>query len=155
ADGYEPDGNITVGELAKFVRKEQHRLAVENGKSDDEKNQTPVVLEAQVSDFIISHNPVAHPQAMQRLGKFDKLARDQNLEKGLAEEGHNLLERMPKLEAQQNLRKAYQKLADSQIDFTAFRTERKSILDTTIISEKDAGSYARMVINAAKVVRQG
>src|SRR5439155_17377339 len=47
AEGYEPDGNITVGELAKFVRSEQHRLAVENGKSDEERGQLPIVLEGQ------------------------------------------------------------------------------------------------------------
>src|SRR6185295_10506572 len=34
-DGYEADGNVTVGELAKFVRKEQHRLAMEKGGTDE------------------------------------------------------------------------------------------------------------------------
>jgi C-terminal peptidase prc len=166
--GYEPDGNITVNELGKFVYKEQHRLTVENGKSDDEKGQQAWVLsstgyfdpqkgvlEGQGNDFIISHNPGVHPKASARLEKFDDLAQKQNLDKALAEEGHNLLDRMPKLEAQQSLRKAYQKLADGAIDMDAFQAERRNILDATVISEKDAGAYATMVLKAAKVVRQG
>jgi carboxyl-terminal processing protease len=155
AEGYESDGNITVGELAKFVRKEQHRLALEHGQSDEEKGQLPIVLEGQTNDFIISHNPAAFPKAQERLAKFDKLALDQDLAKALREEGHHLLERMPKLEAQQSLRKAYQKLADGKTDLAAFQNERKGILDLTMISEKDAASYAGMVLKAAKVVRQG
>jgi C-terminal peptidase prc len=155
AEGYEPDGNITVSELAKFVRKEQHRLAVDNGTSDEEKGQLPVVLEGQTNDFIISHNPEAYPKAVRRLAKFDSMAQNQGLDRDLAEEGHHLLERMPKLEAKQALRKAYQKLADGGSDVAAFQTERKSILDATILSEKDASGYASMVLKAAKVVRQG
>lgn len=154
AEGYEPDGNITVGELAKFVRKEQHRLALENGKSDEEKGQLPIVLEGQTNEFIVSHNPKVHPKATERLAKFAKLAQDENLDKALTEEGHNLLERMPKLEAQQTLRKAYQKLADGQLDVTAFKQERENILDLTKITEKDARNYAQMVIRAAKMVRK-
>ncbi|HWY87759.1 MAG TPA: S41 family peptidase, partial [Gemmataceae bacterium] len=103
----------------------------------------------------VSHNPAAYPRAAARLAKFDKLAMDQNLDKSLAEEGHNLLERMPKLEAQQSLRKAYQKLTDGKTELTAFQTERKSILESTVISEKDARDYAAMVLRAVKVVRQG
>ncbi len=157
ADGYEPDGNITIGELAKFVRKEQHRLAIENGKSDEEKGQIPFVIysEGQTTDFVVDHNPAAYPKAVQRLTKFTKLADEQKLEKTIAEEGHNLLERMPKLEAQQSLRKAYQKWVDGKIDATAFQTERKAILEQTILTAKDATDYAQMVLNAAKKVKQG
>jgi C-terminal peptidase prc len=154
AEGYEPDGNVTVGELAKFVRKEQHDLAVANGHSDEEKNQLPAVLEYQTSDFVISHNPAAYPKARERLTKFEKLAADQKLEPALEEEGRHLLERMPKLEARQSLRKAYQKLADGAIDTTAFRTERQGILDLTVISDKDARTFANMILKAVKVVRK-
>src|SRR5207244_1828589 len=65
----------------------------------------------------------------------------------------NLLARMPKLEARQNLRKAYQKLVDGKLDETAFRTERDRILESTRLSEKDANSFALTVLKAAKVVR--
>ena len=42
-EGYEADGNITVGELASCVYKEQHRLAMEKGVSDEEKSQLPFI----------------------------------------------------------------------------------------------------------------
>lgn len=154
-EGYEPDGNITVGELAKFVRQEQPRLAREHGKSDEEKGQLPVILEAQTNDFIIDHNPAVYPKAVARLKAFEKIAQDSALDKSIAEEGMHLLTRMPKLEAQQTLRKLYQKLADKQVEVAVFNAERKRILETTQISEKDAGHYALMVLRAAKMVRNG
>lgn len=153
-EGYEPDGNITVGELAKYVRKELPALARTVGTNDDEKGQTPIVFEMQKTDFIIDFNPAAHPQALKRLAKFDELARAKNLPKALAEEGHNLLERMPKLEAKQELRKAYQKLVDGTFDVAALEARRKEILESTVMSERDAASYAITVLRAARVVRQ-
>lgn len=154
-EGYEPDGVITVGELIKYVRDELPELARKQGKSDDEKDQTPVILEGQSSDFVIDLNPAAFPKANSRLEKFDKLGKDNELTADVVEEGHNLLSRMPKLEAKQKLRKAYQKLADGELELTAFLDQRKMILAATTISEQDAGKYALMVLRAAKVVRQG
>jgi C-terminal peptidase prc len=153
--GYEPDGVVTVGELAKYVRKELADLARAHGTTDAEKDQTPAILEGQNNDFVITLNPAAFPKAHDRLVKFDKLAQDQNLPREVAEEGHNLLSRMPKLEAQQELRKAYQKLVDGKATLAEFQTERKDILAGTRISQNDAGNYALMVLRAAKVVRQG
>lgn len=154
-DGYEPDGNITVGELAKFVRDEQRRLAREQGHTDEEKGQQPIVLEGQSSDFIITQNPKASKQARQRVEAFEKLAQSLNLDKKITEEGSNLLTRMPKLEAQQSLRKAYQKLADGKLDETAFRSERDKIFAGMRLADKDANSFALIVLKAVKVVRQG
>lgn len=153
AEGYEPDGNITVGELAKFVRKEQPRLAREHGKSDEDKGQLPVILEGQASDFVIDMNPEAARIAKKRLETFQQMARDAMLDKAIAEEGINLLSRMPKLEAQQNLRKAYQKLADAKIDLGGFQKERQEIMDSTRITEREASRYAITVMKAARVVR--
>ncbi len=155
SEGYEPDGNITINELVKFFRKEVHDLAMTHGKFDEEKGQFPAVLEGQSQDFNVSMNPAAYPKAMDRLARFDKLVIDQKLEKNIAEEGHNFLSRMPKLEAQQNLRKAYQKLVDGKSDATAFLDERKTILEETKLSERDAGQYATMVMRAIKMVRDG
>ena len=158
SEGYEPDGNITVGELKKFVLAEQHRLAMANGKSDEEKAQLGHVLESRNldSDFIISHNPAAYPAAQERLAKFERLAQEQNLDKCIwARKWQHPPERMPKLGAQQNLCKAYQKWTDGKEDLAALQNERKGILEQTMISEKDANTYAIMVLKAAKVVRQG
>lgn len=154
-EGYEPDGNITVGELAKYLRKSLPALARTVGKTDEEKSQQPGILEFQNNDFIIDLNPKAYPKANERLTKFDRLSKENKLEKEVAEEGHNLLSRMPKLEAQQNLRKVYQKLVDGGADLETFAAERKTILESTQISERDANTYASMVMRAVKVVRQG
>lgn len=155
SEGYEPDGNITINELIKFYRKELHDLALEHGKFEDEKGQHPAVLEGHTQDFIIGLNSAAYPKAQERLAKFDKLALEQKLEKSIAEEGHNLLARMPKLENQQSLRKAYQKLVDGKTDATAFLDERKTILEETKLEPRDADRYALMVMRAVKMVRDG
>ncbi len=131
AEGYEPDGNITVSELAKFVRKEQHRLARNNGKTDEEKGQIPVILEGQTNDFIVSHNPRRlSPGRQARLAKFDKLAQQAKPRQGWSpRRGITSWSACPSSRRSKSLRKAYQKLADGKIDVAAFETERKTILD--------------------------
>src|SRR5258707_15872349 len=118
-EGYEPDGNVTVGELVKYVRKEYLARARDLGKNDEEKGQKPFVFDLHNTDFIVDFNPAAHPTAAERLKKFDDLAKEKALSKDIAEEGHELLLRMPKLEAKQSLRKAYQKLVDGKLDLAA------------------------------------
>ncbi len=152
-DGYEPDGLITVGELAGYLRKELPALARKHGKTEEERSQFPVVLEGQTNDFVLDRNPAVTALVNKRLAAFDKLATSHKLSKGLTEEGHNLLSRMPRLEAQQSLRKAYQKLADGQLAVTDFRKERETILAGTRLSDVEAASFARMVLRATDVVR--
>ncbi len=154
AEGYEGDGNIFVSELAKYMRKHLGDLARANGKTKEQKEQKAGAVEGQTSDFVIAYNPAARKISADRLAKFDALAKDKNLDKKLAEEGHNLLVRMPKLEAQQALRKAYQKLTDGKLDLEAFNSERKEIMEGTLLSEKDAGKYAFTVMHAANLVRK-
>jgi len=152
-DGYEPDGLITVTELAKYVRKELHELAQSHGKTEEQKSQMAVVIEGQTHDFVITNNAAVMPKVRARLAAFDKLAKD--LPKNEAEEGRNLLTRMPKLEAQQNLRKAYEELADGTLALEGFQTKRTAILDTTKLTPKDANYYARMIIRATQLVQEG
>jgi carboxyl-terminal processing protease len=154
ADGYEGDGNIMVSELAKYVRKAVGSLARANGKTEEERKQQAGVLEAQSSDFVVAYNPKARALSLDRLRKFEALAKEQNLDKKIAEEGQNLLARMPKLEAKQSLRKAYQQLVDGEFDVARFNTERANIFDSTKLSEKDAGKYAFTVMHAAELVRK-
>jgi C-terminal peptidase prc len=153
-EGYEADGNISVGELAKYLRKKLPELAREKGTTKEQKEQKPIILEAQNSDFIVAYSPQVHAQAVARIAKFDAIAKDKDLEKTVAEEGHRLLERMPKLEAQRELRKVYQKLADGKIELDGFNTARKEILDGTVISEREAGNYALVVMKAVDLVRK-
>ena len=154
ANGYESDGNIMVSELAKYVRKQVPELARANGKTKEEKAQKSGVLEAQTSDFVVAYNPTARALSRDRLKKFEALVTEKQLDKKIADEGHGLLARMPKLEAQQSLRKAYQQLVDGKIDVAAFNTERTNILESMKLTERDAGKYAVTVLRAADLVRK-
>lgn len=154
-EGYEPDGVITVEELAKYVRDELPELARKHGKVNEEKDQQPIVLESQTSNFVIDLNPTVYPKAHARLMKFDEMIKDGSAPKSLAEEGHNLLSHMPKLEAQQELRRAYQAFVDGTTNLAKFQQKRETIMSDTRISEREASNYAEMVIRAARVVRQG
>ena len=128
ADGYEADGNITVGELAKYLRKTMPDLARANGKTKEEKEQKAVILEGQANDFIVAYNPQAHPQAVDRVAKFDALVKSDNLDKPIAEEGYNLC---PYAEAgspaKQNLRKAY-RTVDAKLDVASLMRNAKQSL---------------------------
>lgn len=154
-EGYEADGNITIGELAKFVREEMPKLAREMGKSEEDKSQLPVVLEGQAADFLVDLNPAVHPRSVKRLRSFDALAKEKKVEKEILEEGQNLLSRMPKLEAQQSLRKAYQKLADGDIDLAGFLKSREEILESTRLGQREADNFALTVMKATRLVRNG
>src|SRR5262249_24087339 len=80
-EGYEPDGNITVGELVKYVRKAVHELAVKFGDTEETRAQMPIILEGQASDFIVERNPAAYPTAKKRIEAFAKIAKDKMLDK--------------------------------------------------------------------------
>ena len=126
------------------MRKHLGDLARAAGKTKDEKEQKAGVVEGQTSDFVVGYNPDAKKVAAERLKKFDDLAKDKNLDKKLAEEGHGLLLRMPKLEAQQNLRKAYQKFVDAKLDVSRLlEAERKDIMESTVLSEKRRQANSR------------
>ncbi len=153
-DGYEGDGNIMVSELAKYIRKAVPELAKANGKTKDEKEQKAGVFEGQASDFVVAYNPEARAKSIERLKKFAALAKEQKLDPKVAEEGQNLLARMPKLEAQQQLRKAFQQLVDGKLELAAFNTERSKILESTKLAEKDAGRFAVTILHAADLVRE-
>jgi C-terminal peptidase prc len=155
AEGYEPDGNITVNELIKYVRKQLPELAREHGTSDEEKSQTPVIIEAQADDFVVDYNPAAHARAEQRLKSFKTIAVDKDLPKDVMEEGLHLLTQMPKLEAKQALRKAYQQLADKKLDVEAFLAKRKDIEESMKLTDSDARQFALTVLRGAKMVRDG
>ncbi len=150
--GYEPDGLITIDELVKYVKKELPDLARANGKNDEEKGQQPLILEGQPSDFVLARNPAVTALVKTRLEQFEKIAKESGLPKSVAEEGRNYLHRMPKLDAQQELRKAYQKLADGKTTVDQFTQQRLTIVAGMKISTDAAGEYARHVMNAADVV---
>ncbi len=150
-EGYEPDGNITITEMVKYIRKSLPELARKFGKTNEEKSQNPVIFDFQSFDFILDYNAQAHPLAFERVEKFRKI---KGLEKQMTEEGVNLLNRMPKLEAKQELRKAYQKLADGKIDSREFAQDRQRIMDGIVLPERDADRFALIVLKAARVAEE-
>jgi C-terminal peptidase prc len=155
-EGYEPDGVVTVRELAKYFEEQLPALARKQGKNDEEKDQYPGAGGlTQTTDFVLVRNPAAYSRAHERVLKFEKMAKEADLTKEMTEEGVNLLSRMPKLEAKQNLRKAYQKLADGALTVADFQSERKEILASTMLSEGEAKDYAHRVYRAVQMVRKG
>jgi len=153
-DGYEPDGVITVDELVKYLEKQIPELARTHGKTREEKEQQHFILGGRGNHFALTHNPAAWPKAQERLDKFAKLVKDKGLSPEVADEGHRLLGRMPKLHAFQELRKAYQKLADGGLDTDAFLKERDKLMAAMKIKKSEAVAYAGKVIEGIKILRE-
>jgi len=153
-EGYEPDGVVTVHELIEYVDKTLPGLVIETGKTREEKEQRHFVLEALSSHFVLSRNPAVTAKVQERLDKFAKVAEDKGLSKEVTEEGLNFLGRMPKLKAQQTLRKAYQQLADGELTVDDFQAERAKILDGMKYRRADARGFAEKVLTAAQTIRE-
>jgi C-terminal peptidase prc len=151
-DGYEPDGVVTVLELAEYLSKEIHQLAMKHGKTREEKEQRGLILGGRASHFEIVKNPAVSAKVQQRLEKFAKLAEDMKVSKEIAEEGHNLLQRMPKLEAYRSLRKNYQKFVDGGMSLDELMEARTKILDDTKMKRSTAAAFAAKVIHGSEVI---
>jgi uncharacterized protein with von Willebrand factor type A (vWA) domain len=122
-EGFEPDGLVTVDELWDYLKKEWPERARKYGKMDEEKR--PWVLEGWSSHFVLAHNPAATAKVAERLNKLAQLAKDEKISQEGLTEGQDLLQRMPKLKAYQNLRRAYQQLVDGTLSVEDFTKERK------------------------------
>jgi C-terminal peptidase prc len=151
-EGYEPDGLITTEELAKYLEKELPEMARTKGKTKEEKEQLFLVLGGRASSFPITHNPVAMVKAQQRLDKFAALVKDKKVTDEEADEGMNLLTRMPKLEAAKELRKAFQKFVDGDLTADAFHTEETKIKDSTKLKRSEAAAFADKVLQVASLL---
>jgi carboxyl-terminal processing protease len=153
-EGYEPDGVITVDELVKYLEKQIPELARAHGKTREEKEQQHFVLGGRANHFALTHNPATWPKAQERLDKFSKLVKDKGLSVEVADEGHRLLSRMPKLVTFQELRKAYQKLVDGGLDVDAFLKERDKLVASMKLKKSEAVAYAGKVIEGIKILRE-
>ncbi len=151
--GYEPDGLITVEELAKYLRTELPALVRKHGITNDQKAQTPIILEGQSHNFVLDHNPGAYKKAQNTLKSFAKQAEAKNQPQKLQEEGKILLYRMPKLEGKQDLRKLYQKFAEGEFSLDALEAKREEVLASMKLPAEDAAEFADMVIRATQVVQ--
>lgn len=153
-EGYEADGVVTVNELKEYLDKEMPGQVRELAKTDKDKEQRHFVLRGGSSNFVLTRDPGAMPKVEERLAGLARLAEAGTIAKELAAEGKELLGRMPKLKARQELRRAYQKLADAGLTPADFEKERTRILDSTRLDRTAATAFAAKVLRAAQLVRE-
>lgn len=152
-EGYEPDGLITVDEMVEYIDKQIPEQAQKIGKTDEEKKLLPHVLESRQSHFVLTRNPAVTAKVTERLKKLEQLAEKDSWTPEIVQEGRRLLERMPKLKAQQELRKDYQKLVDGSLTLAEFMKERGTILAGTKLKRSSSFDFAAKVIQATQVIR--
>ncbi|MBX9581924.1 MAG: S41 family peptidase [Gemmataceae bacterium] len=149
-EGYEPDGVVTTDELVKYLEKVMPDEARKIGKTDKEKEAQPLPIGGKTTHFVLTHSPAAYPQAAQRLEAF--AAKAGGLPEDAAKEGRAFLARMPKLKANQELRKLYQKVADGTVTPEAAAAERVAQKAALKLAPKDAQTYAKRVADATEIV---
>jgi C-terminal peptidase prc len=153
-EGYEPDGVVTVGELAAYLNQRLPALALRHGTTLAQKRQRPVVLRGWESNYALTRNPAVTPRVRERLNQLARLARDGKVSPEAAREGRALLSRMPALASRQALRRDYQRLTDGALTPEEFRTRREAALAGTKLKRADAQDFARKVLAAAQMVRE-
>lgn len=151
-DGYEPDGVVTTDELMRYLDKELPNEARKLGKTNKEKEAQPVAIGGKTSHFPLTRNPDETAKVNKRLEALAALGKAGTVTEELAKEGAALLRRMPKLNAQQDLRKLYQRLADGALQAPAFVAERTELKDSLTLPRRDAEAFARKVIEAIEQV---
>jgi C-terminal peptidase prc len=151
-DGYEPDGVVTVDELAKYLDKEVTDQARKLGKTTSEKEAVPVVVGTTTAHYVISKTP-AYPAAKKRADAFAELVSKGTLPKEVAEEGKRYLDRMPKLKTPQELRKKYQELADAKITAEEFSAAREKLKEAMKLPREDADKFVETVQIAAETIK--
>src|SRR5262249_15597843 len=149
-EGYEPDGVVTVDELQEYVDKELPERAHKIGKT-----VLSHVLESHSSHFVLTRNPALTAKGKERLEKFTQLSTWGKLSQELISEGQQLLGRMPKLKAYQNIRKEYEALADGKIDLDRFSANREAIISGMKLDRTAARNYASKVIHATQILKEG
>jgi C-terminal peptidase prc len=154
-EGYEPDGTIFVDELADHLSKQLPLLARKIATNRQEETQHSHVLRTLSSNFELTRNPAIAPTVSKRLKRLSELAKDGKISAQLADEGAKLVSRMPKLKAQQDLRRNYQRLADGKLPADEFIRSRAEILTGTKLRRTQAMEFATKVIQATQVLREG
>jgi len=152
-EGYSSDGLVTVDELVKFLDKTLPDATRALGVTDKEKEARPFFSGVATSHFPITRNPAETATVDDRLKKLDRLAEAKSLTPEESAEGKVLLTRMPKLKAQQELRKAYEKLVDGTLDAQAFEKARTDILEGLKVDEAITSAFVSKVNDAISLVR--
>ena len=154
-DGYEPDGWVTVEELTEYLDKEMRDLIRTHAKNKEEREEYFVALGGRGNHYVLTHNPAVADKVKEQLDKFATLVKDGKIPATYEEEGKTVLSRMPRLEAQRNLRKQYQALIGGKIDLDKFVQERDTIIADTKLKRADAMEFAGKVMDAIKVITRG
>lgn len=150
-DGYEPDGNITVDELDAYIDTNLMALARTHGKTNEEKLQAPFDWGGRINSFVLTRNPGVMPKVQERLTKLAEL----KLPAERAAEGEKLLAKMPKLKADQELRKLYQQFVDSSLTGEKFETARAANFEARKLSLEDAQQFAKRTMDGLLIIRSG
>jgi C-terminal peptidase prc len=143
--GYEPDGLVTINELSKYLEKEVPNAARQVGKTDKEKELFSYVVGETLSKFWVSRDPAETEKVSKRLSAVAALVKAGKLPGAEGKEAENLLFRMPKLKWQQELRKAYQNLADGKAMVDEVELVRKNLKEGLKLPAEDAATYADKV----------
>jgi carboxyl-terminal processing protease len=143
--GYEPDGLVTVNELAKYLEKEIPNGARAVGKTEKEKELIPFIIGQGTSRFWVTRNAAETEKVAERIKKLEALVKDGKLSEEDGKEGSALLFRMPKLNWTQELRKAYQELADGKTNPDSLLTTRKTLKEGLKLPADEADTFATKV----------
>jgi carboxyl-terminal processing protease len=152
-EGYEPDGVVTVDELAEYLNKEVPELARKHGKTEKEREQLHFVLGGREAHFVLTTNPAVRAKVQGRLNKLAQLVRDGKIPAKDAEEGRALLERMPKLKQRQELRKAYQEFVDGKLTLAKLDAKREDVQSAMEMKRTEAFDFAQKVMEAVQLIR--
>jgi len=153
-NGYEPDGLVTIDKLSRYFGKQVGELVREKFKGQDDKRPDPAVLGGAGTHFVLTYNPPARAEALKREEKFDALVKDKKLDEKYSDEGKKLLDRMPKLKAQQSLRKEYEQLVDGKITAAEFEQNRDKILTSMKLRRTDALVFGQKILAAASKLKE-
>ncbi|MFO0847358.1 MAG: S41 family peptidase [Gemmataceae bacterium] len=154
AEGYEPDGLVTADEFTDYLEKQITEQARTLGTTTAEKESVPFFSGRATSHFAVTTNPAVAGKVADRVKALAKLKDAGQVTAEAAEEGRQLLTRMPKLKSRQELRKAYQQLADGGLAPDKFAAERVAILEKLKVTPEQTEKYARTVLEAIDQVRR-
>ena len=152
-EGYEPDGLIVVDELVKYLETKIPERTRELGKTPQEKEAVPFIVGEETAHFVVSKNPAVTPTIVKREAAVAALAASGQLPKEVADEAQKLVARMPKLKAQQQLRKDAEQLADAAITPQQFLEARAKIQESLKLPAEDAAQFARTVERAIAAIQ--
>jgi C-terminal peptidase prc len=153
-EGGEPDGLVTVDELGKYLDKQVQERAPKEGKTEEDQRQISRYFASHGSHFVVTHNPAVTAKVRERLDRLQTLLKEQKISKELAAEGKDLLYRMPKLKAYQDLRRQYQELVDGKVKIEDFTKNRDQLLAAMKLRASNARIYANKVMQATEIIKE-